>query len=266
MTRISAPAVAYAVDQFRDSGAELARLQQQATLIGAAEEEAFRGLGLPDAGRVLDLGCGPGAVAARIMSTRPKLGVVGFDRDPTVLARARAHIPVIRGDAESLPFPSGHFDGVYARLVLRHLPRPEAVMREMHRVSRRGGRVLILETDDDALILQPYPPAFGRALTARQQTFRRRGANPFLARLLPAMFQAAGFEAVAVRPLVVDSVSVGLAPFARIVLSPVTDAIDEDLLPRAEVDAARAAVEEWPATHGAFGMTTVLVAGGTKVD
>jgi ubiquinone/menaquinone biosynthesis C-methylase UbiE len=258
------PPVAYAVDQFESSSAELERLKQQALLIAAAEEDAFRGLGLPETGRVLDLGCGPGFVAARILARRPRLDLLGVDRDPLVLGRAREHVRVIEADAERLPFSSERFDCVYARLVLRHLPRPAQVLRDVHRILRPGGRVIVLDTDDGALVLQPWPDAFGRALAARQQTFRRRGADPFLGRRLPALLRQAGFDEIGLRTLVVDSVSVGLGAFTRIVLSPIVDAIDEDLLGRAEMDESRASMESWAATDDAFGMTTVIVVGGTR--
>jgi SAM-dependent methyltransferase len=258
------PPVAYAVDQFQSSTMELERLKQQAVLIAAAEEDAFRSLGLPDSGRVLDLGCGPGFVAARILGRRPRLDLVGLDRDPVVLGRARAHIRVVEADAEHLPFAPESFDCVYARLVLRHLPRPLRVLRDAHRVLRPGGRVIALDTDDGVLVLQPWPEAFGKALAARQETFRRRGADPFLGRRLPALLREAGFEEIGLRTLVVDSVSVGLGAFTRIVLSPIADAIDEDLLTRSETDASRLSMEKWAATDDAFGMTTVIVAGGMK--
>jgi SAM-dependent methyltransferase len=263
---ISASPVGYAVDQFRDSNAEIDRLQQQATLLADAEDETFSSLGLPDRGRVLDLGCGPGFVAARIRKRRPNLEIVGVDRDPAVLERARAHIEALEGQAERLPFASETFDCAYARLVLRHLPNPRAVLQEIRRVLRPRGRVIVLDTDDGALILHPSPPAFGRALAARQKTFQRRGADPFLARRLPALLRDAGFDEIALRTLVVDSVSVGPAAFARIVLSPIADAIDEDLLSLPEVDGARAAVEQWAREKESFGMTTVLVVGGSKGD
>jgi hypothetical protein len=134
----------------------------------------------------------------------------------------------------------------------------------MYRVLRPGGRAIVIDTDDGALVLHPRPELFMNALAARQLTFQRRGADPFIGRRLPALFAGAGFIAAALRPLVLDSVSLGLGPFARIVLAPVADAIDADLLDAAGVRAAAAAIEAWTGDPSAFGMTTVVVYGGSK--
>jgi ubiquinone/menaquinone biosynthesis C-methylase UbiE len=257
-------AVAYTIGQFRDPQQEVARLQQQAAILAAAEEEALTSLGMPARGRVLDVGCGPGFVAARIKQMRPELTVIGIDRDPAVVQRARAIIDVTEATADMLPFPDQHFDCVFARLVMRHVEAPETVMREMFRVLKAGGSAIVIDSDDGALVLHPWPDAFARALAAREQTFLRRHADPFIARRLPALFAAAGFVDLSLRPLVVDSVSVGLAPFARIVLSPVADAIDPDLLDAPGVEAAVGAIDEWSRDPAAFGMTTVVAVGGTK--
>ncbi len=255
---------AYAVNQFRDPAAEMARLAQQAMVLAAAEEEALRGLGLPESGTVLDIGCGPGALAARVARARPGLTVVGLDRDRTMLDKARAVMPIAAGMAEQLPFPSGAFDAVFVRLVIRHVAQPEAAFAEMYRVLRPGGRAIVIDSDDGALVLHPRPDAFSRALVARQTGFQRRGADPFIGRRLQSLFVAAGFVDLALRTLVVDSVAVGRRPFARIVLAPVIDGIDRDLLGADAVAAAAAAVQGWAEDPSAFGMTTVVALGGSK--
>ena len=261
---VTAPAAAYAVAQFRDPAAELARLGQQAAILALAEEQALLELGLPATGRALDVGCGPGFVAARIRHTRPQLEIIGVDRDPAMLRQARQLIPVTEGSAERLPFPAGSFDCVYARLVLRHLADPAGALREMHRVLRPSGRLIVVDSDDGALVMHPTPVAFARALGAREKTFQRRGADPFIGRRLPALLGAAEFGDLSFRPLVVDTVSVGRGPFARIVLAPVADAIDADLLDAVGVAAAVAAIDAWSREPAAFGMTTVVALGGSR--
>lgn len=261
---IAAAQPAYAVNQFRDPAAEMARLAQQAMVLAAAEEEALRALGLPEEGRILDIGCGPGAVAARLVKARPGLTVVGVDRDRVMLEKAGAVMPVAGGLAEQLPYPSGAFDAVFVRLVIRHVAQPEAAFAEMYRVLRPGGRAIVIDSDDGALVLHPRPDAFSRALVARETTFQRRGADPFIGRRLRSLFAGAGFAELALRTLVVDSVTVGRRPFARIVLSPVVDGVDRDLLGPDAVAAADAAIQGWAEDPSAFGMTTVVALGGSK--
>jgi ubiquinone/menaquinone biosynthesis C-methylase UbiE len=259
----SRPGAAYAVDQFRDPAAELERLQRQAAIFAATEEAALSLLGLPDSGKALDVGCGPGYVAARIHNARPALEITGVDRDPALVERARALMPALEAHADRLPFPAQHFDAAYARLVLRHVDRPEAALAEMFRVLKPGGRAIAIDSDDGALLLHPNPPAFARALAAREQTFQRRNADPFIGRRLPSLFREAGFVDLSVRPLVVDSVTVGLRPFAHIVLSPVADAIDLDLLDAEGTAAALRAIESWSNDAASFGIITLVALGGT---
>jgi ubiquinone/menaquinone biosynthesis C-methylase UbiE len=261
---VSSSQAGYSVTRFVDPQAEVLRLERQADVIGSAEEAALTALGLPATGRLLDLGCGPGAVAARMKARRPGLEIIGLDRDEGVLTSARARVPVLRADAAWLPFPSESFDGVHARLVLRHLPDPDAALAEARRVLRRGGRVIVADSDDGALVMHPYPEAIARALRAKHQSANRRGADPHMGRRLVDRLTAAGFSDLTVRTEVIDSGSVGRAAFAQIVLVPLASAIDSDLLDADGQAAAGAAIRSWGGDVRAFGMTTVIAVGGTK--
>ena len=254
----------YEVSQFRDPRAELTRLQRQTVVMADAEEAALRRLAFPEEGRVLDVGCGPGFVAARVGAARPKVTIVGVDSDAEVLRRVPPGIETVEADAHALPFTTGEFVGAYARLVLRHLARPDVAVAEMFRVIAPGGRILVLDSDDGALVLDPWPAGFAGVLAAKQETARRRGGNPFIGRRLAALLENAGFQDLVAAPLCVDSITIGAAAFAHVVLSPVADAIDEDLMPREDVARAARAVGEWATGHQSFGMTTAVAIGARK--
>jgi ubiquinone/menaquinone biosynthesis C-methylase UbiE len=110
-----------------------------------------------DAGdRVLDVGCGTGYLTRHMAAqVGPDGAVTGVDPSPAVLAYARrkkrrpASAPCTykEGIAESLDLPDTSFDAVVTSLMLHHLPeelRP-AALREMYRVLRPGGRLLVAE-------------------------------------------------------------------------------------------------------------------------
>jgi ubiquinone/menaquinone biosynthesis C-methylase UbiE len=97
--------------------------------------------------RVLDVGCGTGALAYAIA---PLVGeVVGVDSSEEYLAAAREDAPdnctFVHGDGEALPFDYGDFDLVGCLRVLHHVARPELVVSEIVRVTRPGGRILIAD-------------------------------------------------------------------------------------------------------------------------
>jgi hypothetical protein len=148
--------------------------------------------------------------------------------------------------------------------MLRHIPQPERAIAEMVRVVRPGGTILIEDCDDGAMIIDPLPASFQRVCDARYASLRRRGAEPFLGRRLPAMLRDAGLTSIQVRPLSVTSEDVGVEAFMKIALLPITEAIDPDLLAADEVTAARDAIVAWARSPRAFGMTTLLTMRGIR--
>ena len=112
------------------------------------------GAPLPDdPARVLEAGCGSGAIC-RDLAARPGIGsVVGLDPSPAFLDHARrlaegiGSLSFTIGDARALPFDDGSFDAVVFHTCLSHVPRPEAALAEAQRVTRSGGRLVVLEGD-----------------------------------------------------------------------------------------------------------------------
>lgn len=86
-------------------------------------------------GRVLDVGCGDGALGRLLLGTRVRW--VGLDLSATLLADAPR--PVVRASATRLPFPDASFDAVSALYMLYHLPEPALAVAEAKRVLRPGG-------------------------------------------------------------------------------------------------------------------------------
>lgn len=87
--------------------------------------------------RVLDAGCGEGALAAAAVGST--LQVTGVDAAAAMVEAARRHGPALRADFTALPLPDAMYDAVVAVNVLDHLERPECGLREALRVLRPGG-------------------------------------------------------------------------------------------------------------------------------
>jgi ubiquinone/menaquinone biosynthesis C-methylase UbiE len=107
--------------------------------------------GVGVASEVADVGTGTGFVAAGI-APRVKR-VVGVDNAPAMLEVARenlatlgvSNVDLIVGEATRLPLEDGSVDASFANMVLHHAERPTAMLREMARVVRPGGRVAITD-------------------------------------------------------------------------------------------------------------------------
>lgn len=100
--------------------------------------------GLSAGQRALDVGCGPGALTARLVERLGVDAVVGVDPSASFVAAARARFPgldVREAKAEALPFADGSFDAVLAQLVVHFMDDPAAGLGEMRRVARPGGTV-----------------------------------------------------------------------------------------------------------------------------
>jgi SAM-dependent methyltransferase len=94
--------------------------------------------------RVLDVGCGPGALTSELVSRVGAGAVAAIDPSETfVIAVQERHpsIEVRHGVAEQLPFDDGVFDAALAQLVVHFMADPVAGLGEMRRVTRPGGCV-----------------------------------------------------------------------------------------------------------------------------
>ena len=104
--------------------------------------------------RVLDIGCGTGALTILVGRLHPQSEVVGLDPDPKALVVAKRKseeagvaVHLNRGFADELPYPPGSFDRVLSSFMLHHLTREEKLgtLREVHQVLRPGGWLCILD-------------------------------------------------------------------------------------------------------------------------
>ncbi len=94
--------------------------------------------------RVLDVGCGPGALTGELVRRVSGGAVTAVDPSDAFVAAAKDRYPtvvVLRASAEVLPFADGSFDAALAQLVVHFMDDPVAGLREMARVTRPGGVV-----------------------------------------------------------------------------------------------------------------------------
>jgi ubiquinone/menaquinone biosynthesis C-methylase UbiE len=125
----------------------------------AMVETYLADLALPPQARVLEIGCGTGAIVRMLAARAEVREVVGLDPSPILLARARelgagtAMVSFVQGDGNDLAFPDHSFDAVVLHRVLSHVPLPERVLAQAFRVLGVGGRLAVFDGDYATLTL-----------------------------------------------------------------------------------------------------------------
>lgn len=177
-----------------------ARYIQQANWTRGLRDYLFDKAGMRDAQRVLDVGCGTGAILSELFTPA---SLHGLDLDPAALAECRVHAPAVsltRGDALALPYPDGFFDIVYCHFLLLWVNDPLQAALEMKRVTRRGGYIMALaEPDHSARVDEPGELVeLGRWQT---ESLRRQGADPSFGAQVAEVFFRAGIPLVETGPI-----------------------------------------------------------------
>jgi len=159
---------------------------------------------------ILEVGCGSGVLCRQIAPALVLGGnITGVDISPKFLKIARGHaasadlsalIQWGAGRAEFLPFRDASFDKVFAARLLLHVSDPQAVLKEMARVVRPGGHVMVMDWDFDTVAVDHSD----RELTRRLLHWRcdHHGGNNWSGRQLWGLMAATGLINVKVIPIV----------------------------------------------------------------
>lgn len=168
---------------------------------------------LGSAGRMLDVGCGVGHWGQRLFRYLPESSeLVGVDHEGAFLVTARARAAergwaerasYVEADVAALPFPDDHFDIATCQTVLMHVGDPTAVLREMARVVRPGGRIAVAEPHNGLSVLSEYwhhphvdphtaLELVGFFATIWKGKIAMGGGDDCIATRLPGLFEEAG--------------------------------------------------------------------------
>ncbi|CAN5273623.1 methyltransferase domain-containing protein [soil metagenome] len=246
-------------------------------------QAALRELAIEPGTSVLDVGSGLGQLTramARVSGHGIK--VVGIERDISQLNQARilsdkagesSLVEFRQGDATQLPLRDEEFekfDLCHSRFVLEHVPDPLAVVQQMVRATRPGGRVVLQDDDHDVLRLWPEPEGFIELWQAYMESYRGLGNDPLVGRRLVQLLTQAG-----VRPTrntwIFFASCVGQENFEPLVanlISVIEGALecmlDQKLIDRDRFQASRAALEAWKSRQDASFWYAICYAEGVK--
>jgi len=201
----SNPAAQYALGS---TDAEHERLIWQAARLAPLTERFFREAGIGPGQRVLDIGSGVGDVAmlaAKLVG--PSGEVVGVERDPRSIARARSrvseaglhNVTLTLSDASQVA-SDRPFDAVVGRFILQFLPDPVAVLRSLSHLVRPGGALAFEEVSyAPFLLLSAHLPLWSAAASLLHEAISRSGAKTEIGLALHRIFQEARLPPPAMR-------------------------------------------------------------------
>ena len=173
------------------------RFVQQAQWTQSLRHHLYERADLARARRVLEVGCGTGAVLTELLM-QSHGDIIGLDISSdylTFTAHNLPGIPLTRGDAHGLPYQSRIFDVTLCHFLLLWVIDPVTVVREMARVTQPGGVVLALAEPDYGGRID-YPEELGVLGDWQQTALRQQGADPLIGRRLRAVLQQAGLSDV----------------------------------------------------------------------
>jgi ubiquinone/menaquinone biosynthesis C-methylase UbiE len=173
------------------------RFLEQAGWTRQLRQHLYARAKLRHAGRILDLGCGTGALLDELL-TKNGAVVFGLDRNRSFLslaAKNHARAPLIEADAHFLPIVDEEFDVVLCHFLLLWVSEPALVLAEAARILKPGGAFLALAEPDYGGRID-NPEVLQQLGRWQQQSLRLQGANPQMGRQLAGFIHRTGFKQV----------------------------------------------------------------------
>lgn len=247
-------------------------LDSAARLMEQSKRRSFDLMHLQPGHKVLDLGCGPGIDTLALSHiVGPKGEVHGADYDATMVAEAQqraaasgvsAWVSHRQADASALPWPDDFFDASRSERVFQHLLRPEQAFAEIVRVTRPGGRVVVLDSDWATFTIDSDEAEIERRLVRFHAEHVMN--NPYSGRMLHRLFRSQRLQEIRVEVWPVFLTDYGLA---RKILR--LDHMEREALAAGAIDDSeakrwRASLARGDAQNGFFASTNIVTVGGRK--
>ncbi len=178
------------------------RLEILARTIGMETRKFIKTVGISQGIKCLDLGCGGGDVSFLLSQFIGKNGkVVGYDIDNRKIELAKKSLH--NSDIHNVSFEvkdaydldeEREYDLVYSRFLLSHLKEPPKVLEKIKTSIKKGGKILIEDTDFSGHFSYPYSKGFSLYISLYQELLNKRGANANLGQKLFTLLNQAGFK------------------------------------------------------------------------
>jgi ubiquinone/menaquinone biosynthesis C-methylase UbiE len=258
----------------RDLESEVSRLQRLSQLNWQKEARALSSFGLGDGISLLEVGSGPGFFTQLLSTLVPNGEIIGVEIDPQLIAAAEAYLAsraqskyrFINRSVVDTKLPDSSVDFAVARLIFQHLPDQGTALREIYRLLKPGGRLVIIDTDYRfSHLTDPVVKEAELALEKAAAVHSMRGGDPRAGRRLWRLLQAGGFQNLDLEAVVLHSGEKGVqwcaSQFDPDRLRPLVAA---GVIPEEQWRQVREAVDDFLARDDAFYMSIMILACGQK--
>jgi SAM-dependent methyltransferase len=154
---------------------------------------------------ILSVGCGPGVFLREMAELHPNAEFVGVDLSSERVHDAESRlrgVPNARaqiGDVQALPFESDSFDFIFCRFLMEYLPDKRQALKEMVRICRGGGKILLQDLDGQLLWHSPEDPELQQTIEQVVSRLASTGFDPLVGRKLFNLCFEAGLAEIKVQ-------------------------------------------------------------------
>ncbi len=194
----------YAIDTLDDPEKELERLKKQGEMFKQLEVGILQKCGLQKDNKVLELGSGPGFISKILAEVACDGELISIDNDPALLEQLRRDLTnppkggaqAFEASADDIPVETNWSDFTYARFLLQHVPKPQAIVDEAFRATKPGALFCAVDSDDGLIVHYPEHTNISSFLKTAEDKQAAYGGDRFVGRKLFGMMNKAGFTNV----------------------------------------------------------------------
>ena len=211
---------------------------------------------------MLELGSGPGDITEQLATLVPTSAITCVEIDRTLLEQAQRYlrdkagerVRFVEGSVMDTHLASDQFDFAYARFLFQHLKAPLDAAKEIWRLLKPGGKLIIHDIDDALFgLFEPPIPEFAPVIEAFGQAQAARGGDRYIGRKLSRILSSAGFGAIDLEVLGSHSAVRGIESYLQhINPDRIRSLVNRGLLSTQDLERFRNALAAWAALPDAY--------------